>query len=77
MIKFDTDALQDLITDNNLNESKLAKKIGVSRACVNRILKKTRNPSLKFLTGLKEAFPQYNLEEFFLEITLPNSDTLG
>jgi len=67
MNPFNTDVLIALLRKENISEAELARRIGVSRACVNRIVKGTRQPSSKFLAGLRRAFPDYSLDYFFTE----------
>lgn len=62
---FNAAVLRDLIKKENISEAELARRIGVSRACVNRIVREQRTPSAKVIAGIKAAFPQYPLEKFF------------
>jgi len=76
LVELNIEALKKLMKEQNLSESKFAKKIGVTRSCVNRILKGERQPSFKFISGLIFAFPQHHIEQFFLKRPSPKSDTL-
>ena len=49
-----------------MNQAALAKKLGVSRACVNRQMTGSRRyPSAKFMGAIKKAFPEYSFDYFF------------
>lgn len=65
MFQVNVDAIKKLMQEYNLNQSSLGKRIGVSRACVSRILKGKRSPSTKFIAGFKQAFPMHSLEYYF------------
>jgi DNA-binding Xre family transcriptional regulator len=54
--------LNNLAYKYNLKEQELAKKIGISRSQLYRI-KKTGKIGSKALTGLKNAFPEVDLNE--------------
>lgn len=62
---FNAAALRDLLKKEKISEAELARRIGVSRSCVNRIVKEQREPSSKVIAGIKTAFPHYPLENFF------------
>lgn len=62
---FNVFALRQAMLEHHMSEAKLARTIGVSRACINRILKKQRQPSTKVVSGLKTAFPEKSLDYFF------------
>lgn len=64
---FDIYALRRAMHEQNMSEAVLARKIGVSRACINRILKNERQPSMKVIRGLKTAFPEKSLDYFFYQ----------
>ena len=65
MSQFNVDAIVELMDKEKLNQSKFAKKLGVSRACVNRIIRKQRRPSAVFLEAFKTAYPDYSLDDLF------------
>jgi len=69
---FNVLALRRAMSEKQISEAQLARTIGVSRACINRILKKQRRPSSKVISGLKAAFPDKSLDYFF---TYEKSDT--
>lgn len=48
--------LKRLMLENNLNQTELAKKIGLSEAAISRYLNGTRFPSTKVVAKLMEAF---------------------
>lgn len=62
---FNVLALRRAMNEKQMSEADLARAIGVSRACINRILKKQRLPSAKVIKGLKAAFPDKSLDYFF------------
>lgn len=62
---FNVSALRQAMLEQQMSEAKLARTVGVSRACINRILKKQRQPSSKVVRGLKLAFPEKSLDYFF------------
>lgn len=64
---FDVYALRKAMHEHQMSEADLARKIGVSRACINRILKNERQPSIKVVSGLKTAFPEKSLDYFFYQ----------
>ncbi|HHY80519.1 MAG TPA: helix-turn-helix transcriptional regulator [Thermoanaerobacter sp.] len=47
----------------NLTEQELAKRIGISRSQLYRIKKGKSQPGSKFITSLKNAFPDIDLNE--------------
>ena len=67
--------IKRLFEDSNLNESQFAKKIGVTRSYMNRILKNERNPGLKLIMGISREFPQYPIDQFFLGTVSPVGDS--
>jgi DNA-binding XRE family transcriptional regulator len=75
LTELNIDAIKALQKKYEMSEAELARKAGVSRSCVNRILKGTRKPSFKFISGLKQAFPQYPMENFFQPQVVPKGDT--
>ena len=62
---FNVLALRQAMNEKQMSEAGLARAMGVSRACINRILKKQRRPSSKVIMGLKAAFPDKSLDYFF------------
>lgn len=65
MVKVNERAFAELMKEQSLTGAKLARRLGVSRACVSRILRGQRQPGSKFLSSFKTAFPQHSLEYFF------------
>lgn len=63
--RFNVSALQKAMLEHHMSEASLARTIGVSRACINRIIKKQRQPSTKVVSGFKNAFPEKSLDYFF------------
>ena len=66
MIELKIDNLKALMTKEELTQAKLARKLGLSRACVNRHLKSVhKHPSAKFISAIREVFPEYSFDYFF------------
>lgn len=59
------EAIKKAMNDEKMNQAELARRIGVSRSCINRILQGQRKPGEKVIAGLKLAFPSYSLDYFF------------
>lgn len=67
MVKFNITLLKKLMINNEINGSELARRIGVTRSCVSKILNDpNRVPESKFLFGLIHLFPDYSLNDFVL-----------
>lgn len=62
---FNVLALRQAMNEQHMSEAALARTIGVSRACINRIINRQRQPSTKVVSGLKTAFPEKSLDYFF------------
>lgn len=62
---FNVLALRLAMNEKHMSEAELSRAMGVSRACINRILKMQRQPSSKVVRGLKVAFPDKSLDYFF------------
>jgi transcriptional regulator with XRE-family HTH domain len=66
MIKLNIDNLKRLMEREGLTQTDLAQKLGVSRACVNRHINSSNNyPSARFISAIKEVFPEYSFDYFF------------
>lgn len=67
MIQINMDNLKTVMKKENLNsQAALARKLNISRACVNRLFKGSRkHPSAKFIGAIKEAYPEYSFDYFF------------
>ena len=65
MSLFNTRFLLHMMEEMHVSKAELARHIGVSRACVTRILNGKRQPSAASLAGLRRAFPQYSLDKYF------------
>lgn len=65
-LRFNVDAFKQLMMENNLNQSSLARKMGLSRACINRYMNGSRvKPSSKVIDGFSRAFPHHSLTHYF------------
>lgn len=53
---------------SNLTDKELAERIGISRSQLYRIKTGKSFPSSKFLTKLKEAFPEIDLNQIIKEV---------
>lgn len=61
--------------EHKLNMTRMADTLGISRSQLWRILNKQCNPGEQFIAGFKIAFPEENLEKFFLPDVLHSGDT--
>jgi len=62
---FNTQVLHTMILQHGLTKAELARRMGVSRACVSRILSGQRQPNAVFIANLKRVFPDCSLDAFF------------
>ena len=75
MIILNTAALQRVMEKERLTQSGLARKMGLSRSCINRHIRgKRKQPSAKVIGKLKETFPEYSID-FFLTQSVDNRGT--
>lgn len=65
-VEFSVEALRKLMQKEDLKPAGLARRINVSRACISRILNGQRKPSIKVIEALKQEFPKYSLDNYFL-----------
>jgi len=61
------EALSLLMVEKKLSQAQLAKKIGVSRSCISRIMSGKRTASSQVMAGFKKAFPEYSLDYYFTQ----------
>lgn len=64
-MRFSKEAVRRIMQKEGINQSQLSAMLGMSRATVSRALSGKYQPSVKFLSALKRAFPEINLEYFF------------
>lgn len=63
---FNKRAFQKLMKENNLSQAALARKMGVSRACICRYMRGYRKkPSPKVIDGFSRAFPGHSITYYF------------
>ena len=63
---FNKEAFLKLMKEHNLNQAGLARKIGVSRACICRYMNGSRTkPSPKVIDGFARAFPEHSITYYF------------
>jgi len=63
---FNKEAFLKLMKEHNLNQAGLARKIGVSRACICRYMNGSRTkPSPKVIDGFARAFPELSITYYF------------
>lgn len=74
-LKVNADNFSELMNKHSINMIDLAKKIGVSRAQLWRVLNDKSNPGEQFIAGFKASFPKENFDKFFLVSVLQESDT--
>lgn len=66
MIKLNTDNLRKVMKKESLTQASLARKLRLSRACINRHLSGSRkHPSALFISAIGEAYPEYSFNYFF------------
>lgn len=75
MSELNIGALKFFLAQHGYTEAQFAKKIGVTRSFVNRVLNGDRKPGFKFITGFCQAFPDYPIDAFFIPTLSPNGDT--
>jgi DNA-binding XRE family transcriptional regulator len=63
--RFSPKRLRGVMEEAALSQAELARRMGVSRASLSRILRGLRCPSSKFIGALKTAFPDKPMECFF------------
>jgi transcriptional regulator with XRE-family HTH domain len=64
MVKMD---IKDLRLSISLNKVKVAKRIGVSISLYDKVERKERLPSRKFLKKVKDSFPDFDMNIFFAD----------
>lgn len=70
-LQFNVDAFRRLMVENNLSQAALARKMGLSRACINRYMNGSRvKPSPKVIDGFSRAFPCHSLTHYFFAPTV-------
>jgi transcriptional regulator with XRE-family HTH domain len=60
--------LTQIKTAHNLNDLELANILHMSLKQIRRIKKGQSKPGLKFLTALKNAFPEVDIDEFLKQV---------
>ncbi|MDP4143230.1 MAG: helix-turn-helix transcriptional regulator [Bacillota bacterium] len=65
----------ELMNKYSLSMADLAKKLGVSRAQLWRVLNDKSNPGEQFIAGFKASFPKENFDNFFSICVLQQNDT--
>ena len=64
----DVQKIKELMHEEGLNQSAMARRLGVSKSCISRILRGQRVPSSLFIARLKQAFPDYGLDRLFVSL---------
>ena len=64
MLRLNREALEALTRAEGLSHAALARRLGISRSYLFRLLRGERRPGIKFLYGLRTAFPQYSPDFF-------------
>jgi transcriptional regulator with XRE-family HTH domain len=63
---FNIEAFRKLMRDNHLTQAGLARKMGLTRACINRYMNGIRKkPSPKVIDGFSRAFPNHSITYYF------------
>lgn len=66
MAKLNVPAIQDYMTENNLDEKKLAEKMGVAHVTVYRVFRGQRGAGNLFADRLLKACPDKKFEDLFI-----------
>jgi len=66
VLRLNRDALETLARAEGLTHTALARRLGISRSYLFRLLNGQRRPGVKFIYGLRAAFPQYSPDFFVL-----------
>ncbi len=67
MVTFSPDKLRRVMAREGLNQTQLAKRLGISRATVSRWLSRKSQPLPRTLYTLKQEFPETSLDYYFNE----------
>lgn len=74
MADFNVLLLKSLMAIGKIKPAELARKIGVTRSCISKILSGQRkNPEYKVLFGFTQVFPGTSVEDFYLPKVSPKS----
>lgn len=65
MNRFSPSRLRAALLRSGMNQAELARKMGVSRGALSRILRGLRSPNSRFIAALKQGFPNLPLNYFF------------
>ncbi|HHY75838.1 MAG TPA: helix-turn-helix transcriptional regulator [Firmicutes bacterium] len=65
MNRFSPARLRTALAKSGMKQAELARRMGVSRAALSRILRGLRSPNSRFIAALKLGFPDLPLEYFF------------
>lgn len=65
MNRFSPDRLLRIMGEEGMSQAQLARKMGVSKASLSRIVRGQRSPGSRFIAALKAAFPDKPMESFF------------
>ncbi|MEX0974298.1 MAG: helix-turn-helix transcriptional regulator [Bacillota bacterium] len=65
MNRFSPERLRRALDESEMTQARLARKMGISRASLSRVLRGLRSPGSKFIAALKTAFPDKQMESFF------------
>ena len=76
MNRFSPFRLRAALLKSGMKQAELARKMGVSRAALSRILRGHRSHNSRFIGALKQGFPNLPLEYFF-EISPPEEERPG
>lgn len=64
---FSPSRLRKALLESGMSQAQLARKIGVSKASLSRIIRGLRSPNSRFIAALKLGFPKLPMEYFFEE----------
>lgn len=64
-MKINVEAIRKLVREKGMSLRSFSAMIGVSPACMSRIMNGQREPSTVVIGAIKKTFPEYPLEYFF------------
>ncbi|MGI6631695.1 MAG: helix-turn-helix domain-containing protein [Bacillota bacterium] len=62
---FSPSRLRTALRASGMTQAELARKMGVSKASLSRIIRGLRSPNSRFIAALKLGFPELPMEYFF------------
>lgn len=70
-LQVNVEAFKQLMKEEGLNQSALARKMGVSRSCISRYMNRSRKvPSAKVIESFFMTFPHRSLSQYFFNFNV-------